>query len=513
MNVGSLTANAAVRFGGRTAVTDTNGYSATFLELEERSDNVAAHLASEYGVKRGDRVAVLLSNRGEVVEHMVGATKLGAIYTGLNFRLDVGELTNVFKNAGPVLLVTGSDQMDLAEELARQFDFGVWNVDVEMAPAASAEALVDVRRTARAVRPEDDFCIVYSSGTTGLPKGIQFNHRAVLIHAAVCCLEFEMDADTIYAVALPHNSSINITLIPCLMVGGRIHFLESRGFDPTEYYREVDRTGATHSYLVPTQIYRVLSTPPAPGQFDSIRTLGYGAAATAPDKVLELVELMGPRVVQLYGMAEIASIATMLRKNEHLETTSRERPPTSSVGRPSYMTELRIVDDEGNDVARGDRGEVIFTSPYIMKGYFRDPERTAEALRDGWIYSGDIGMIDEAGFVHIVDRKKDLIIRGGHNVASSEIEAVLYKHPDVLEAAAFGVTDEQWGEQIIAAVVLRRDASTPFDDLLAWFKSMSGLGAIKTPAEIRVIREMPKNGIGKVVKRDLREAYLGGGLH
>jgi len=217
---------------------------------------------------------------------------------------------------------------------------------------------------------------------------------------------------------------------------------------------------------------------------------------------------MGPRIVQLYGMAEIASIATILRKQEHFEKVAGERPPTASVGRPSYMTHLRVIDDNGKDVPSGERGEVIFTSPYIMKGYFRDPERTADALRDGWIYTGDIGIIDEAGFVHIVDRKKDLIIRGGHNIASSEIEAVLYKHPDVLEAAAYGVPDEQWGERIIASVVLREGGAADGAEILDWFKSISGLGAIKTPDAVEIIAEMPKNGIGKVVKRDLREAYL-----
>ncbi|MHB8794314.1 MAG: class I adenylate-forming enzyme family protein [Candidatus Nanopelagicales bacterium] len=505
VNIGELVRQGSVRHGGRLAVTDDAGVSRTYLQLHQESDRIAKMLIGTYGIRRDDRVAVLLPNRTEVVDYMIGCSKSAGIYVGLNFRLDLDELRRVFQNAEPRVLVVGASHQEIAEVLAAEFDLAVVNIDDPEGESPGADEAVP--EPLPQVSADDDFCIVYSSGTTGLPKGIVFPHRPVLIHAAVACMEFELDASSVYAVAIPHNSSINITLVPCLMVGARIHMLESRGFDPRRWYRSVSELSASHSYLVPTQVYRVLNEPPEDGELESIKMLGYGAAPTAKDKVEELADLMGPRVCQLYGMAEIASIATMLRKDEHQRAEHGGKSPTASVGQPSFLVDLKVVDDAGNEVANGDRGEVIFTSPYVMREYFRDPERTAQAIRDGWVYSGDIGLLDEAGFLHIVDRKKDLIIRGGHNVASSEIEAVLYRHPAILEVAVFGIPDEQWGESIIGCVTLREVGQATGPEILEWFIAESNMGTIKTPSAIHIIDEMPKNAIGKIAKNELRQQF------
>jgi acyl-CoA synthetase (AMP-forming)/AMP-acid ligase II len=202
-------------------------------------------------------------------------------------------------------------------------------------------------------------------------------------------------------------------------------------------------------------------------------------------------------------MAEIASIGTMLRKADHARGLAGETRLFSTAGRPSYAVDLRVIDDDGHDV---ERGEVIFGTPYTMLGYYRDPERTAEALIDGWMHSGDIGQWDDEGYLSIVDRKKDLIIRGGFNVVPTEIENVLYRHPAILEAAVLGIPDEEWGEAVVAAVALRPGTQVEIDELGAWCRQ-DGLPSIKVPEQVMVLDALPKNAVGKIAKRELRDRF------
>jgi acyl-CoA synthetase (AMP-forming)/AMP-acid ligase II len=207
-------------------------------------------------------------------------------------------------------------------------------------------------------------------------------------------------------------------------------------------------------------------------------------------------------------MAEVASIGTMLRKDDHRRAIADGREQIlSSCGRASYTMDVRVVDDAGADVPPGERGEVIFGSPYTMLGYYRDPARTAESLIDGWMHSGDIGVRDEEGYIYIVDRKKDLIIRGGFNIVPSEIENVLYAHPTVLEAAVVGVPDPEWGEALVGAVSLKAGESTDADELRDWCRDR-GLQSIKIPERIEVLDALPKNAVGKISKRELRDELL-----
>jgi len=213
---------------------------------------------------------------------------------------------------------------------------------------------------------------------------------------------------------------------------------------------------------------------------------------------------------QLYGMAEIASIGTILRKEDHVRGLQERPELLSSCGQPSYAVDVRVVNPQGQDIAAGARGEVIFGGPHVMKGYFRDPERTAEALRDGWMHSGDVAEVDEEGFIYIVDRMKNLIIRGGLNIAPTEIENVLYRHPAVLEASVIGVPDPDWGEAIVAVVALKQGAAVDGQELRMWCRK-SELTSIKIPERVEFADALPKNAVGKIAQQELRSRYWGQG--
>ena len=509
MNIGLAATHSARRYPHCTAAFEGDR-QLNWRELDERSNRLANFLHQGQGLAKGERVALWAPNRLEVPEVLAGVAKAGLVYVGLNFRMSNVDFTHVFDNAEPRLLIVAGEFRERAEALVAGREVNI--IDLDDGSAAGYESLLSRAspqspETLHQVRPEDDFCIVYTSGTTGTPKGVWFDHGRVLQHAAVAALEYEIDKDTRYLTAIPHNSSVHITLVPCMMMGGATGFIDSRKFDAEAYVSEVERTSATHSFLVPTQLYRLLDGVTERKSLTSMKTLGYGAAPMSPDKAGQLLEQFGPIFIQLYGMAEIASIGTMLRKADHLAAMKGRPHLLRSAGQPSYAIDVRVVDTTGRDVPLGERGEVIFSTPYMMKGYYRDPQRTSRTLVDGWIHSGDVAELDEDGYMYIVDRLKDLIIRGGYNIAPAEIEAVLHRHPDVLEVGVIGMPDEQWGESILAVVALKNGAVSDETEMLNWCRENDALSSMKLPKNIAFLPSLPKNAVGKIAKNKLRKQY------
>ncbi|MEE2058141.1 class I adenylate-forming enzyme family protein [Rhodococcus artemisiae] len=481
--------------------------SLSWEQVNERACRLANLLVDRYGVARGDRVAVLVSNRLDVVELVGGCAKAGAVYVGLNFRLGEPEYAEIFANCTPRVILADAELAPMARRLTEGSDVVVLDIDepgeYEAQLSESSAATPD---TESRVQSEDDFCIVYSSGTTGRPKGILFSVGATLQHSAVAVTEYELSGQSRWMIAIPHNSSMQITIAPLVLLGGAIGFADSRGFKPERFADEVRSNAVTHTFLVPTMLIRLLESDVRPETIPTLRTIGYGSAPIAPDRVAALVERFGPIFVQLYGMAEVASIGTMLRKSDHALAADGRPELFSTCGKESLAVMVRLVDEVGVDVEPGKPGEIVFGTPYTMTGYYREPEKTDEVLIDGWMYSGDIGQWSSDGYLKIVGRKKDLIIRGGFNIAPTEIENVLTLHERVREAAVVGLEDPEWGEAIVAAVVANSSPAPSAEELTEWCRAQ-GLPSIKIPERIEVWQDLPRNAVGKITKAQVREKF------
>ena len=511
MNIGLAVTRIAQRAPNSLALFDGER-TMDYVTLDQRSNRLAHVLRTGYAFTKGERVALLVHNCMEVVEVMVGVSKAAMVYVGLNFRMTEPELVSVLGNAEPRMLITEPEFEAVALRLAAPRDIPV----LVLAPGGSYEAALAAAGDAfppwaYTAFPQDHFAIVYTSGTTGLPKGILFDHAAAMQHGTVACLEYEITASTRYLIQIPHNSCVNITIVPTLLAGGAVGFAESRGFSGPKLCETVERHQVTHTFLVPTMLATLLEQDPGdfPRRLASITTLGYGSSPIPAERLRTLIAKYGPIFIQLYGMAEIASIGTLLRKQDHVHALTDKPQLLASCGRPSFATTVRLVDPDGADVAAGETGEIIFGGPHTMQGYYREPERTGKALIEGWLHSGDVGRIDDAGYCYIVDRIKDLIIRGGYNLAPSEVEKVLYTHPAVLDAAVVGIPDDKWGEAVLAVVALKPGQSATADELLQLCRA-STLSSIKQPERVDFIAEMPRNTIGKIDKKAVREPYWEG---
>ncbi len=510
MTCGLAVARQARRQPGGLALFDLSRHL-TWSELEERTNRLANVLIDRFGVRPGDRVALLCPNRTEVVEVLAAVHKAAGVYVGLNFRMVDNDLDGALGNAEPTVLLGAGELAEAGTDLARRH--GIPWVDLDGAGSGGYEALLAAASpampaTAYVPAPDDDACIVYTSGTTGRPKGVLFSHAAMMQHATVACLEYEIGADSRYLIQIPHNSSVNITMAPCLVSGAAIGFSDNRGFDPDRFADVVAAERVTHTFLVPTQLMRVLDRgSQVRERTGSLTTLGYGSSPISPDRLRLLVELFGPIFIQLYGMAEIASIGTLLRKHDHVAALGDRPELLRSAGQPSIAVTVRVVDDRGDDVGPGERGEVVFKGPHVMSGYYRDPDRTAEVLVDGWMHSGDIAEVDESGYVSIVDRLKHLIIRGGQNIAPTDIENVLYRHPSVLEVAVVGAPDPEWGERVVAVVSTRPGTTVTGTELLEL--AAADLPRFTRPEEVHLVESLPKNAVGKIDKAAVRRRFWG----
>jgi fatty-acyl-CoA synthase len=504
VNVASSVHHHAIRHPHRTAVDEDGERQLSYAELRERSNRVA-HLLAAHGVRPGDRVAYLMLNRLEVVEILVGCASINAVAAPLNFRLGEGDLRAILTNCLPRVIVTEAEFLDKISGIAADLGARVlclgstYDEDLAAASTAAPAGL-------RFIDGGSDLLIQYTSGTTGRSKGATFTHDAVLMHAANVALEYGFHDRTRTLVCIPHNSATNIQLIPSLYRGSTLVLTDPRSFDGPRWADRVNTLGVTSSQMVPTMLYRVLEAhKKAPTAMDTVECIGYGSAPMPPDRVEELLAVFGPVFLQLYGMIEIAAMGSMLRPAEH-EWALKEAPQVlASVGQPSYGMEVRVVADDGTDAAAGERGEIAFKAPYMMTGYFGAPDLTASTVRDGWLYSGDVGEVRD-GWLYLVDRKKDLIIRGGQNIASKEVEDALAAHPAVMEAAVVGVPSAEWGEDIVAAVMIRPGFDVTEADLLAACRTF-GLARFKAPARVEFVAELPRNAIGKVQKAELRRRY------
>jgi acyl-CoA synthetase (AMP-forming)/AMP-acid ligase II len=355
--------------------------------------------------------------------------------------------------------------------------------------------------------PDDLVAIMPTGGTTGLPKGVMQTHRNLGLSLLNGMLNnhYPAGAPIVNLAAAPMTHTAGFLSLSASARGGTVVVLTKP--DPLSLLDVIEQQRVTELFLPPTVIYRLLEVPGIEKRdFSSLRYLMYGAAPMALEKLRRAIEVFGPVMMQGYGQTEAPGSIAFLRPGDHF-IDGKVAPDSrlSACGLPAVTNTLAILDDEGQPLPQGSSGEICLRGDIVMKGYYKQPEKTAEAIVDGWLHTGDVGLLDAEGFLHITDRKKDMIISGGFNVYPSEVEQVIWGHPAVLDCAVIGVPDSNWGEAVKAVVELKPGASVDGATLIALCKER--LGSVKAPKSVDFVPTLPRSPVGKVLKKDLRETY------
>ena len=473
----------------------------TWTQWHERVQQLTGAFAAA-GIRRGDRVAVIDRNHVAVLDVILAAGALGAATVVPNWRLQDEELAYILRDSSPRIVILGEGFAEREGTIrgASPSIERIVHLDDEYESWIAASEGIGASSEAS---PDDIVLVIYTSGTTGPAKGAMFNHRGIAANAEVSAITADCQPDDRIIVSMPlfHVGGAGSALASILSGVPLTILAETTGQAMTEAIEQ----GGTRAFLVPAVLSRMLEAGPRERQaLASLSLLAYGGAP-CPRSILEEALTAMPRTefVQVYGMTELCGTVTALPDAAHRDATHPER--LASAGQVIDSVDMRIVDPSTLvDVARGEPGELWFRTAKRMIGYLGQPEATAQVIVEGdWVRTGDIGRIDEGGFVFVVDRLKDLIISGGENIFSPEVEAVLAEHPSVAEAAVIGVPDPTMGESVMAVVVPAPGSTIDPEALIAY--SREHLAGFKCPRAVEVVDVLPRNASGKVLKRDLRE--------
>ncbi|PSR70080.1 acyl-CoA synthetase [Nocardia sp. MDA0666] len=489
----------AAKVPGRTALT-FDGRAYTYRELDAAVTRAATHLL-DLGLVAGDRVAAYGTNSDAYVIGFLACARAGLVHVPVNYALKGGELSYLVSQSGARAVLVDPALIDTFDQVRGDLTSVEYVVPLRDAGGslrAVADAAGEVCDFSSRAAATDLAQLLYTSGTTSKPKGAMMTHEALVFEyvSSVIALDLRPDDNPLVAMPLYHSAGMHVFMLPYLSVGATVHLLATP--DIPEILRRVEQDRIGSLFLAPT-VWVPLSNHPDLDRRDlsSLRKAQYGASIM-PVTVLNRLRERYPDLgfYNCFGQSEIGPLATVLRPEEHAE-----RP--SSCGRPVFFVETRVVDTDGNDVGPGEPGEVLYRSPQLCRGYWDNPDATAEAFRDGWFHSGDLVTRDADGYITVVDRIKDVINTGGILVASREVEDALYTHPAVAEVAVIGIPDEKWIEAVTAVVVLHEGRETTADELIAHVKDL--IAPFKVPKRIRFAEALPRNQSGKLLKRELRE--------
>ena len=506
LSLSEIVAAHAARTPNRPAAADL-GRTLDFADWDARANRLANALRDGVGLRRGDRVAVLSYNRLEWLELYLGLARAGLVAVPINFRLVESEVEYILADSGARALIVQDELAEVAGAGRRAAGIPTIALGSQSVEGALAYEELLSRASPRPPRAEavgagDPWVLMYTSGTTGRPKGAVQPHRSAPAIALVTALDFGFTAADRALLVMPMCHANSLYFFSAFAyLGACVTVLDRRSFDPEELLRTLSEKAITFTSLVPTHYIDMLRVPHAGNEAEVRRKFLISSASARRDTKLAILERFpGSALFELYGSTE-AGWVTLLRPDEQLSHLG-------SVGREFTGTDrVRLLDEVGSEVADGEVGELYSRTPYTFSGYWNLPDRTAEALRDGWCSVGDLARRDEDGFVHLVDRKRNLIITGGENVYPSEVENLLGAHPAVHDVAVIGVADERWGEAVHAVIVLAPGARATEAELLEWCRGR--IAGYKRPRGVTFIAEaeMPRTATGKILHRKLRERF------
>ena len=483
----------------RPAIFSGDRQVATYGEFYEWASGLAARLRSD-GIEPGDRVAVFAKNCPEYLIALYAILHVGAVAVPINAKLHARETAWIIDDSGARLCFSTPG---LREDLA-----GV--VPAETCRVVDLEGISDCR-TGGGGKPHetsqgDTIWQFYTSGTTGRPKGVMLTSQNLAL-MSLCYLSDVDDVSSsdasLYAAPMSHGAGVYNFIH---VMRGASHVVpESGGFEPQEIFDLAEKIGNLSFFAAPTMVKRLVDEARRGGKFDGIKTIVYGGGPMYLADIIEAVDVMGPRFVQIYGQGECPMAITSLRRDEVADRTSENwQSRLASVGRAQSAVRIRIAREDGEDAAPGEVGEVIVQGGIVMDGYWNNPEGTNSTLRDGWLWTGDMGVLDEDGYLTLHDRSKDVIISGGTNIYPREVEEALLGHADVKEASVVGKPDPEWGEEVVAFVVLREGSEASEEDLDE--HCLQSIARFKRPKRYFFLEQLPKNNYGKVLKTELRES-------
>ena len=481
----------------------------SYGDVQRLSYRVARALQRS-GIAAGDKVAVLSSNDAHAFSCVFGLSRAAAVWCPINPRNEAAEnrfVLDAFDCAG---LIFHSAYAAMVEQMRPGLPKLRLLVCIDQ-PCAIAPSLAQwlegVSDAPIEVAPIDDLAMIAGTGgTTGKPKGVMLSGRCLETMSALTLMGYPFEGRPSYLALAPLTHAAGVLCLPVMALGGRVVIMPKP--DLGDFLALIERHRVTHTFLPPTLIYMLLEHPKlAQTRRDSLQCFWYGAAPISAARLEEALVKIGPVMAQLFGQTEAPMMISMMTPREHFNadgSVARER--LSSAGRPGPLVQVATMNTDGVLLPRGETGEIVIRGSLVMMGYYKDPAATAEAGRHGWHHTGDIGRIDSDGFLYIVDRAKDMIITGGFNVYSVEVEQALMQHPDVQDSAVIGLPDDKWGEKVVAVLQLHAGRSVDPHEIQAFVKTR--IGSVKAPKLVEIWPDLPRSKVGKVLKKDIRAEML-----
>ena len=489
----------------------TDGVTSSYAEVQQLSQRVAAALLRQ-GVEPGAKVAILSANDPVAFTCVFGISRAGAVWCPINPRNEAKENAELLDLFECSVLVFQAAFAPLVQEIRGDLPQlrtlvcldGVVEGALGWAEflGSSEAAPVD------AATPDDVAMIVGTGGTTGRPKGVLLTGTNLETMTAITLMSYPFGSRPVYLALAPLTHAAGVLCFPIMALGGEIVVMRSP--DVGGFLELVAEHEVTHTFLPPTLIYMALDSPRLESaDLSSLQCFWYGAAPMSPTRLEEALWRIGPVMAQLFGQTEAPMMISTMAPRDHFHpdgSVAHER--LSSAGRPAPLVTVTIMGEDGSLLPRGERGEVVVRSSLVMRGYHRNPEATAEASAHGWHHTGDIGYLDDEGYLFLIDRAKDMMITGGFNVYSTEVEQALMEHPAIADCAVIGLPDDKWGERVTAVLLARPGQRLDVLEVTAFVKQR--LGSVKAPKQIEVWDDLPRSKLGKVLKSEIKQELIGG---